>query len=90
MAFSREMINKVWEKAKKIPGKDRTKYRRDPYGNPLRYENYGKNCKTGWDIDHIMPLSRGGSNNIRNLQALQVATNRKKGNTLKKKSRHNQ
>ena len=90
MAFSKEMIKKVWEKAKKIPGKDRTRYRQDPYGNALRYENYGKTSKTGWDIDHITPLSRGGSNNIRNLQALQTITNRKKGNTLKKKSRHNQ
>lgn len=90
MAFSEEKIKKVWEKAKKIPGKDRTKYRRDPYNNVLRYESYGKNSKMGWDIDHIVPLSRGGSNNIRNLQALQIAENRRKGNTLKKKSRHNQ
>lgn len=90
MAFSKEKIKKVWDKAKKIPGKDRTKYRQDPYGNVLYYESYGKNSKMGWDIDHITPLSRGGSDDIRNLQALQMATNRKKGNTLKKKNRHNQ
>lgn len=90
MSFSREMIQKVWEKAKKIRGRDRARYRSDPYGNVLRYEDYGKDTKMGWDIDHIRPLSRGGSNNIRNLQALQTSTNKKKGNTLKKRSRHNQ
>ena len=89
MPFSREMINKVWQKAKKIPGKDRTRYRKDPYGNVLCYDDYGKDSKTGWDIDHIVPSSRGGGNNIGNFQALQTAANRKKGNTLKKRSRHN-
>ena len=90
MAFSKEMIKKVWEKARKIPGKDPAKYRRDPYGNVLKYESYGKNSEMGWDIDHIIPLARGGSNDIRNLQALQMTMNRRKGDTLKKKSRHNQ
>ena len=90
MAFSKQKIKQVWEKAKKIRGSDRTKYRVDPYGNVLYYGSYGKNSKMGWDIDHIIPLSRGGSNDIRNLQALQISANRKKGNTLKKKSRHNQ
>ena len=90
MAFSKETKRKIWEKAEKIPGKDPAKYRKDPYGNVLRYESYGKNIDMGWDIDHITPLSRGGSNNIGNLQALQIAMNRGKGNTLKKRSRHNQ
>ena len=90
MAISKEKRKQVWDKAKKIPGRDRTKYRKDPYGNVLYYGSYGKNSEMGWDIDHIKPLSRGGSNDIRNLQALQMSANRKKGNTLKKKSRHNQ
>ncbi len=78
----------VWNKAKKIRGKDPRMHRQDPYGNPMYKPSYGKASDMGWDIDHIKPKSRGGSDATRNLQALNSSTNRSKGNTLKKKSRH--
>jgi hypothetical protein len=34
----------------------------------------------GWHIDHIKPSSKGGSDNPRNLQALQAHANMSKGN----------
>ena len=39
---------------------------------------------------HIKPLPRGGSDDTRNLQALKTSVNRAKGDTLVKRSRHNQ
>ena len=82
--------DKVWECAKPIRGCDPSTYRQDPYGNKISYNCYGKGCSNlGWDIDHITPQHRGGSDNIRNLQALQSHTNRSKGDSLVKKSRHN-
>lgn len=80
--------NKVWNKAKKIRGKDPAKYRRDPYGKTIYKSSYGKSSEMGWDVDHIRPKSRGGSNSVRNLQALNSKVNRSKGGSLKKKSRH--
>lgn len=80
--------DKVWNNAKPIKGKDPSLYRKDPYGNELYYNSYGGNSDKSWQIDHIKPQSRGGSDNIHNLQALQSKTNMSKGNTLIKKSRH--
>ncbi|MCP4608754.1 MAG: HNH endonuclease [Planctomycetes bacterium] len=88
MAFSKKQIDAVWDKAKKIRGKDPTLYRKDPYGNAMNYNSYGKSSKMGWEVDHIKPSARGGSDAIRNLQALNTGMNRSKGASLVKKSRH--
>lgn len=83
-----DLKDKVWGKAKEIPGKDPAKVRSDPYGNEIRYGQYGKNTTSGWEIDHITPSARGGSDALRNLQALKTSVNRQKGDSLQKKSRH--
>ena len=80
--------DKVWEKAAKISGKDPSKYRRDPYGTIIYKDSHGKNSEMGWEIDHIKPKARGGSDCIANLQALSTEINRAKADSLVKKSRH--
>jgi 5-methylcytosine-specific restriction endonuclease McrA len=79
---SPDCYKRVWNLAKPVKGKDPDKVRQDPYGNKIQY---GKG-----DIDHIKPKSRGGSDNIRNLQLLSASVNRSKGNALVKASRHTQ
>lgn len=81
-------IDKVWDKAREIRGKNPNTYRRDPYGNTLYKSSYGKSTNMGWEIDHIKPKSRGGSDGLRNLQALKTSINRAMGDSVKKKSRH--
>jgi 5-methylcytosine-specific restriction endonuclease McrA len=85
---SSNVVEKVWDLAKPMKGGDPDKYRKDPYGNVIYKQSYGKDTKMGWNIDHIKPQSKGGSDNIRNLQALQTEKNKSKGNSLVKKSRH--
>lgn len=85
---TKSRIDKAWKSAKEIQGKDPDKYRRDPYGNVMYRNSYGKNTPMGWEIDHIKPRSRDGSDATRNLQALNTKVNRDKGNTLVKKTRH--
>ena len=80
--------DKAWEKAKKVRGKNPDEYRQDPYGNAIYKSSYGKSSDMGWDVDHIKPKSKGGSDSTQNLQALNASVNRSKGNSLQKKSRH--
>lgn len=88
MSFSKEIKDKVWNKANKVFGKDPTQYRKDPYRNTIYYNSYGMDSAMGWEIDHIKPKAKGGSDAIRNLQALQTKINRNKKADLRKKSRH--
>ncbi len=46
--------------------------------------------RQGWEIDHIKPESKGGSDAVRNLQAMQTKKNRELGDSLRKRSRHKQ
>jgi len=43
----------------------------------MTWENYGE-----WEIDHIIPLSKGGEHDVNNLQPLWKNENRRKYNKL--------
>ena len=80
--------DQVWGKAQTIRGKDPARYRRDPYGNQMFYDSYGKDSTQGWHKDHINPKSKDGSDSLRNLQAMNSRKNRSLGNSTNKRSRH--
>lgn len=46
----------------------------------MTWENYGS--RGYWEIDHIVPLSKGGSFHYTNCRPLCISENRKKGNKL--------
>lgn len=78
----------VGDKAKRVPGKDPDLYRTDPYGNEVCRHPHGLDSEKGWQIDHIKPAARGGSDDTRNLQVLHTGMNREKSDSLQKKRRH--
>jgi len=43
----------------------------------MTWANYGE-----WEVDHIIPLSKGGEHNVSNLQPLWKTENRKKYNKI--------
>jgi 5-methylcytosine-specific restriction endonuclease McrA len=88
MTFTKKQIDTVWNLAQKVRGQDPDKVRQDPYGNRMNRDSYGKTTATGWEVDHIIPSARGGSDATRNLQALKASVNRAKSDSLVKKSRH--
>jgi 5-methylcytosine-specific restriction endonuclease McrA len=83
-----DIKDKLWEKAKIIPNKNKNLYRKDPNGDILYKKSISKYTNMGSEIDHIKPKSKGGSDNIRNLQLLKTSSNRSKSNSLVKASRH--
>lgn len=79
MGYSLKKRSEIFGKAKKIKGKNPDRYRMDNYGNVIFFNSYGLNSEMGWEIDHIKPKSKGGSDNSRNLRPLLTVKNRRKG-----------
>jgi 5-methylcytosine-specific restriction endonuclease McrA len=78
--FSAPAVQAVWEKGRFMPGRDQNEWRYDACGNAIQRSQYGDtSSKYGWEIDHIKPASKGGSDELTNLQPLQWSLNRDKG-----------
>ena len=78
--FSEETVRAVWKKSNRIPGFSHNEWATDTCGERIRYSYFGKlPSQYAWEIDHIIPVSAGGTDELENLQPLQWETNRKKG-----------
>ncbi len=53
-----------------------------PGANQQLIKKIYDNCPEGHEVDHIIPLSKGGLHHENNLQYLTISENRKKGNKL--------
>lgn len=77
MATEREK-DYAWENAKTMKGKNPDVWRKDEKNNIIRHGSYGTQGEYGWEIDHIHPKSKGGTDSLKNLQALHWEENREK------------
>lgn len=78
-SFSQSVIDAVWKKATLT---SRIDYRKDKCGATIYRHSHGKISTNGWEIDHIVPASLGGTDELSNLQPLQWENNRKKSDNL--------
>jgi hypothetical protein len=84
LRFDEWTIQRVWEKARVIPGIDPVRRRMDCCGAYIDRSMYGESIPSGngWEIDHVYPDSLGGSDDLANLQPLQWQNNRHKADQV--------
>lgn len=75
--FGPATVDSVWNKATPIIG--RPGFAKDTCGATIERSKYGQTVNYGWEIDHMVPVSQGGSDYLFNLQPLQWENNRHKG-----------
>ena len=81
--YNEQLKAAVWMKGYADSHYDPSIYRTDRYGLWMRYGDYGnRDSDYGWEIDHIVPVSRGGSDSLLNLQPLHWRNNAKKQDNL--------
>jgi len=56
----------VWRKA--IPYKHFELYKKDCFGSLMFFDDFEIESENGWFIDYIVPIEKGGTDEIENLQ----------------------
>ena len=84
MSWEDSELQKVWEKGKPIHGKDSGTWRKDCEGRTMKRDKHGdRDSQYGWEVDHKRPESRGGGDNLGNLQPLNWKSNVEKSDKIR-------
>ena len=76
MAYTKEVLWQIWQKSTPPPPPwDESEWRLDAFHALMRWSKYGKQAKYGWEVDHIIPRSRGGGSDMANLRPMHWMNN---------------
>lgn len=83
MEINNEIIEMVWNMGTIVAGVDSSMFRKDYAGAMMMREAYGnRNHSMGWEIDHLVPKSKGGTDDIDNLMPIQWENNLAKSDSF--------
>lgn len=72
-------LGAIWAKATAVQGYDPNVYRLDQCGAWIAWRDYGnRDSQNGWEVDHALPVARGGSDILSNLRPLHWQNNARK------------
>ena len=75
--FTAEIVEAVWQKAHAL-GNYAT-LRVDAWGWTIVRDDYGnQRSQYGWEIDHVIPVAQGGTDDLTNLQPLHWQNHQRK------------
>jgi len=74
----------VWNKADVLEYEDPNIWRIDPCGACINWNEFRKRTKYGWNIDHILPRAKGGTDVIHNLCVMHWRNNTSKADDFPK------
>jgi hypothetical protein len=75
---SEQLKLSVWAKGKIDNGYNGSFYRRDAFGTWMQYTAHGDTLSHfGWEIAHITPPAKGGTDDLSNLRPLQWQNSRR-------------
>lgn len=75
-------IEAVWSKGFTVYGLNPNEWRKDACGAWMKRSEYGQCTECGWEIDHVQPKEKGGSDELSNFQPLQWENNRYKSDNF--------
>ena len=75
--FNSFVIDETWNKGVEVPGTYELK--KDQWGAMMARSEYARDTKYWWDVDHAKPVSKGGTDDLANLQPLHWENNKSKG-----------
>ena len=69
--YTKETLRQIWEKARPPPSNwDKAEWRMDAFHALMKWSKYGKRAEYGWEVDRIVPLYKGGGNDMANLRPM--------------------
>lgn len=79
MNYDHQTLSLIWAKAQIVFGYDQNRVRKDACGAFIVWGDYGnRDSQNGWEVDHIFPTARGGSDTLPNLRPLHWQNNARK------------
>ena len=78
--YTQDQIDEIWKKAQIQANNNPEIFRKDYAGAWIRKEDFGnRDSQFGWEIDHLKPISKGGTHDSENLYPLHWKNNVTKG-----------